>query len=283
MRKVVLKSTVAAAALATALGATTIGAKAADVLMAVDTVQQTVPPAPRYAADMKIQAMLGNLIEIDDTTLEEFFFGGGFQGQTRVTIPVGPLSVQFETNVGYGLWDNGNDRDLNYAAAVHFGWPSFATMFSVGYNEYWDDWVFVGALEGRVGGDKLAFTGQVGVSNLNGFALYGHGEARFFFGHNASAAINAGITAWDEGGEPTIIGRWGAELETQPFNAPLSLVLTYQGMAYFEPDELEAVYTNVFLAGVRYRFGGASANGAPYWNDWNPFTGVNYATLLDYP
>lgn len=282
MRKVISKSVVAAAALATAMGVSATAAKAADVLMAVDTVQQ-VPPAPRYSADMTLQAWVGNLIELDDGDLEEFFFGAGFSGQTRVAVPVGPLMLQFDANVGYGLWDGGGERDLNYAGAVHIGWPSFAFMVSTGYNEYWDDWVLVGALEGRVGGEKVAFTGQIGVSNLDGYAIYGHGETRFFFGQNASAALNAGVTAWDEDGEPTIIGRWGAELETSPFNGPVSLMLTYQGMAYFEPEEYEAAYTNVFMAGFRIRFGGAAANGAPFWTDWNPFTGVNYATLLDYP
>ena len=83
----------------------------------------------------------------------------------------------------------------------------------------------------------MAFTGQLGVANFDGLALYGHGEVHFFFGPNATAAINGGITTWDEDGEPTIIGRWGAELETSPFAGPLSVLLSYEGMAYFEPDE----------------------------------------------
>lgn len=278
MRKLFLNSTVAAAALMTGLGVS--GANAADPLTVADYVAE-----PRFNADLAIFGGAGNSLGLEDGDYYDDDFLGLLGAYGRVAMPLGQFSVQLDAFLAMrGLVGDGDSAGH---AAVHFGLPQFGAMVSIGLNRYWEAPTYAAALEARVGGDRMAFTGQFGGALLDDDGdlyptLYGHAEGRLFFGANSTVAGNLGFAVYDEGTFHSVV-RWGLDIETAlPGSSRYSLFLSYQGSLDNEWEELEKTISHVAMVGMRIRFGGASASGTPHWVDWNPYSGINYLPWLDW-
>lgn len=261
----------------------------ATMSMAADLVVEAAPvepPAPAVSGDVSIY--LGSLY-IDDIGDDSTYNGTTYGVAGRVNLPIAPeISIQADLS---GEKLNGDYAYSVYDLAGHVSWRKdgvlVGTFASVGVDEdWWDETVATGGVEGQVTMDNVQLYGQLGYTASVGgdddiSAWFVHGEARYFVTPNLQLTGSVGVLHQEyHDGDPLEGVNWGASAEYRFDDSPISIFASYVGNYETEDQEDEKWATHALLVGAKFSFGSeslqdAAVNGATL-RDYNPITGYGF-------